>query len=279
LSSRSFRHLFHSQQFWASRVKAERPWLFEIGDGKDIQDWRWLYHRTNDRRIGNGLRNRRRVWSLIADLKTILQLRWRELPADLSPAGQLDSRHEWEWLLVAGNLLEQPEGLSQLEEGCVLFKKQKLRIAGHISGVSASTVRVGSSEYIAGISLTNAAGEVVRLGYSNDTERSVQLDGLAGFRLAVGLRGIHAIQCIDAQTREPSAWLGSPDDTPKTERAITQGEILAIGVGFDVRNPSTNHILSIYSPYLLYILSIFSPYPLHILSISFPSSVHIRLIC
>ncbi|KAK3306367.1 uncharacterized protein B0T15DRAFT_395083 [Chaetomium strumarium] len=235
LSSRAFWHLFDSQQFWASRFKAgsDRSWLFEVRNQKDGRNWRWLYHRTALNRVKEGLLNRRRIWALIQGIKAILELRWRELPADLPPAWHLDPEHEGEWVLAAGSVREEPEGFSQLEEGCRRFKSQKLRIAGHISRIAVSTVRLGSLEYIAGISLTTAAGEVVRLGYSNTAERSVHLAGLAGFRLAVGLHGIHGLQCIDAQTWEPTAWLGNPDGAPRTERAVGKAEVTALEVGFD----------------------------------------------
>ncbi|KAK4238745.1 hypothetical protein C8A03DRAFT_33205 [Achaetomium macrosporum] len=235
LPSRAFWHLFGSQQFWASRFKgnSDRSWLFEVRNQKNARDWRWLYHRTTNGRIGKGLQNRRLIWGLIRDLTAILELRWSDLASGLSPAWQLDLQQKREWLLTAGSMREQPEGSTQLDEGCRRFNSQKLRIAGHISQMSASTVRLGSSEYIVGISLTTAGGEVVRLGYSNASERPVQLAGLAVLRLAVGLHGIHGLQCIDAQTSEPSIWLGDPNDAPKTERAIGKTQVTALEVGFD----------------------------------------------
>jgi hypothetical protein len=54
-----------------------------------------------------------------------------------------------------------------------------------------------------------------------------------GFNVATGLGGIHAIQCID-QSGTPSAWLGCPDDVPKTERLAIGTRVTALEVGFDV---------------------------------------------
>ena len=113
---------------------------------------------------------------------------------------------------------QQSEGFSQLEEGCRCLQSKEVAIPDGISQVSTSTIRVGNSEYIAGISLTTTSVEVLQLGYINASGRSLQLSGLAGFNLAVGLGGIYALQCIDSRTREPSAWVGCPDDAPKTER-------------------------------------------------------------
>ena len=103
--------------------------------------------------------------------------------------------------------------------------------------VSASTVRVGNLVYIAGITLATAAGEVLELGYSGAGERSVKVSGLAGLNVAVGLGGIHAVQCIDAETEAPSPWLGCPLDAPKTERLVLGARIVGLEVGFDVRYP------------------------------------------
>ncbi|KAL2193987.1 hypothetical protein P885DRAFT_71777 [Corynascus similis CBS 632.67] len=88
--------------------------------------------------------------------------------------------------------------------------------------------------YITGIFLTTSTGETVRLGYRNSSERSVQLSGeLAGFNVAVGLGGIHALQCINRETRESIPWLGCPDDVPRTERLSLGTRIIALEAGFD----------------------------------------------
>ncbi|KAH6845721.1 hypothetical protein B0I37DRAFT_447567 [Chaetomium sp. MPI-CAGE-AT-0009] len=230
-ASRSFWHVFHSEQFWVSRFRgnSDRSWLFEVRDCKTAsRDWRWLYHCTADRHIGQGLRNRKRIWALIQHLAPILELHWSELPCEPLPE---EPRN---WVLVAGSMRDQqPEGFCQLEEGCRRLRSKQAAIPDGISQVSASTIRVGNSEYIAGISLSTPSGEVLRIGYSNGRWRSLQLNGLAGFNLAVGPGGIHALQCIDGRSREPLAWLGCPDDTPKTERLAMGNRITALEVAFD----------------------------------------------
>ena len=233
-ASRSFWHVFYSQQFWASRFRgdSDRSWLFEALDHNDSgRDWRWLYHCTTESQIGPGLRNRKRIWGLIQHLAVIVELRWIQLSSvALLEQGQ-------DWVLAAGSMPDQqPEGFTQLEEGCRSLRSEQVAIPDVISQVSASTIRVGNSEYIAGITLTSASGDVLHLGYASSHARgsSVQLSGLAGFNLAVGLGGIHALQCIDGRTGEPSAWLGCPNDAPKTERLSRGTRIAALDVGFDV---------------------------------------------
>jgi hypothetical protein len=111
--------------------------------------------------------------------------------------------------------------------------------------VSASTVHVGNSEYISGISLTVTSGRVLQLGYGNPNRApySSKLSGLSGFNLAVGMGGIHALQCVDEATGGPSAWLGCPDGAPRTERLALEARITALDVGFDVGAHSDTHPL------------------------------------
>lgn len=233
LASRSFWPIFSSQQFWASRFKGglERSWLFEVWHLNDVRDWRWLYYCTTDGRIGRGLRNRKRIWGLIQHLAVLLELRLHDL--ELSPPWKPPLEESRTWVLAGGNMEEEPFEFSQLENGCRRFRSRQLAIPGSVSQVSASTARVGNSAYIAGISLATAAGEVLRLGYQGASERSIQVSCLTGFNVAVGLGGIHAIQCIDGDA--PSTWLGCPDDAPKTERLAVGTQITALEVAFDVR--------------------------------------------
>jgi len=255
--SRSFWHVFDSQQFWASRFRgksSERSWLFEAAEdlegtsGIKRRDWRWLYHRTVDARLGQAARNRKRVWGLIRHVADILELSWNELPSEVPFPWQFPSLPEEEsprppWVLAAGSIRGWGQDFSPLQKGCALLKIQRVAIpADGISQVAASTVRLGSSVYIAGLSLTATNGEVLHLGYrAAGSERSVQLQGaaLTGFNLAVGLGGIQALQCVSGSDtrRQLSTWLGFPDDVPRTERlsVITSGQTILLEFGFDVR--------------------------------------------
>ncbi|KAK3299557.1 uncharacterized protein B0H64DRAFT_422961 [Chaetomium fimeti] len=213
-ASKSFWSVFHSQQFWASRFRGrlDRSWLFEVRHHRTASmDWRRLHHRTTDSHIGQGLQNRKRIWALIQHLADILELKWNEFSSE----PLLEETRVW--VLAAGSMPRQ------LAEGFCHSKE----------GLSASTIRAGNWEYLAGISLSTASGEVLRLGYNSGQWRSVQLAGLAGFNLAVGSGGIHALQCIDGRSGKPSAWLGCPNDAPKTQRLALGYPITALDVGFD----------------------------------------------
>ena len=233
LASRSFWHTFYSQQFWASRFRggSDRSWLFEARDRGTDRDWRQLYHCTNKARLGLALRNRQRIWGLIQHISSILDLQW------IQPSSEPPGEEAQDWPLVSGNMPgQQPEGFSQLEGGCRRVQSRRIAVPDGITQVSAATVRVGNWDYVAWISLAASSGQVVEFGYRNASpSRSVHVSGLAGFNLAVGLGGIHALQCIDGRTLEPSAWLGCPDDAPRTWRLDVGARTTALEVGFDVR--------------------------------------------
>lgn len=241
LASRAFWPVFYSQQFWASRFKAstDRSWLFEARRGGRRRDWRWLYRRTNDaKKIGPGLRNRRRIWGLIQGVVDILGLVWNELPLDLAPVWapdpiQISASHRTE---AAGDLWEgsmDDYGRNAFHRGCRIFQSQRVTIPDNLSRLSASTVALGDGTYIAGLSLTSAAGHTIRLGYCSPSEQSIEMSQVWGLRLAVGPRGIKALQCITGPTDPESPWLGCPDDVPRTERLVVGSRALALEAAFD----------------------------------------------
>lgn len=110
--------------------------------------------------------------------------------------------------------------------------------------IAASTVHLGSKLYVAGLMFTTTTGESLTLGYTGGrVGGAFQLHGetLTGFNLAIGLRGIQALQCVcrNHDTERLSAWLGSPDNSPKTRRLgnVASGGRMVVEVGFDVRQP------------------------------------------
>lgn len=257
--SRSFWRMFDLQSFWASRFmgkSAERSWLFEAtrelesaGGIAGRRDWRWLYRRTSDARLGRAARNRKRVWGLICHVVDISDLCWNELPSELPlpwqspPSVSEEPTPAPSWVLVAGSIRGWGQDFSLLQKGCARLKIQRVAFsADGISRVAASTVLLGSSLYIAGLSLTATSGEVLTLGYrGGGGERSIYLPkpAITGFNVAVGLGGIHALQCISGTgaDRQLSPWLGCPDDAPKTERlsgVTTSGQSMVLEFGFDV---------------------------------------------
>lgn len=249
LASRAFWPVFHSQQFWASRFKLEsidRPWLFEARSGSSSpRDWRWLYRRTNDTGKYLGLQNRQRIWGLVQSVRDILALAWNELPSFLAPAWRPDpgsvsplaaarhtrvTAHLWNRYIL-------DDSWDEFYNGCRLEWTRTIVIPDNLVRLAVSTVAFGDREYIAGLSLTTAAGDTIRLGYYNSSsqEHSCEISGFQGLRLAVGSRGIQALKWVNARGTSPeSRWLGCLVDVPRTEHlAAGEGRIVGLELGFD----------------------------------------------
>lgn len=237
LTSRAFWPIFYSQQFWASRFKmsSERSWLFEAR-GCLPRDWRWLFRRTTDARISLSLQNRRRIWGLLQGVLDALALSWNELPPGLSPTWLPDpDLRETNYRTEAiGNLWRdgRPRFLRPYE-GCLIFRTQTIAVPDTLRRLSVYTQSFGDGIYIVGLSLATSSGNIVRLGYSTPTQHSTELSQVWGFRLALGSRGVKALQCITGPTSLQSSWLGSPADTPRTERLVVGNRIAALEAAFD----------------------------------------------
>jgi hypothetical protein len=234
-ASRSFLSIFYSQQFWASRFRAnaDRSWLFESQEWGNAHDWRWLYRLTNKRHRTRGMQNRERVWKLIQRVREILHLRWIEPPILPSPSPNPASLR---WLEATGDLRpeERIGPYHGFNEGCRLFYEQQTSIPSLLSQIVFSVIQLGDAEYIAGMRLIPSQGEVIQLGYRTEgRELFLNIIFLAGFNLAVGSRGIQGIQCI-ADDRQTSQWFGCPYGAPRTRRLAVSGPITAIKAGFDV---------------------------------------------
>ncbi|TDZ10344.1 hypothetical protein C8034_v012152 [Colletotrichum sidae] len=231
LASPVFWDIFDSQQFWASRFAgdSERSWLFEARNNTQFRDWRWLYRRTSDARIGLGLQNRVRVWKLAQRIVDMLDFRWVDTGATSSAIPDTSRS-----IHVSGDLWEKPGDVawSSVGRGCRLFKKFSVAIPENLSRLSVSSVPMGDGEYIAGLKLTTAEGEVRQVGYWGEIERAIEVSSIYGFNAAVGSRGIQALQCV-AKDGGIQHWLGGPEGSPKTRRLGTNGRVTDLEVGFD----------------------------------------------
>ncbi|KAK4150722.1 hypothetical protein C8A00DRAFT_45939 [Chaetomidium leptoderma] len=241
LASRAFWPVFYSQQFWASRFTppppaANRSWLFETRHVQSPRDWRWLYRRTNDVYLSPGLRNRRRIWGLIEQIVDILALVWNELPPSLPEIWSLDSSlRAMEYCVEVNGLLWSPTepGDHRFHNGCRLSRTQSIAIPDALAYLSVYTVAFGDGRYVVGMSFVTVAGDSIRLGYSSRSEHLIELTQIWGFRLAMGSRGLQALQCITGPADSESPWLGSPDDVPRTERLVLTARVVGLEVGFD----------------------------------------------
>lgn len=246
IASKAFWPVFCIQQFWGSifKTSTDRSWFFEAR-GYSLRDWRWLYRRTTDARISPGLQNRRRIWELLQGVLDALTLSWNELPFDLPAMWSPDSvlrqtNHRAE---AIGDLWsdEHPRNFDP-HEGCLSCRTQKIAVPDTLRCLSVYTQNLGDGCYIVGMSLTTSTGSTVSLGYSSPSKYSVELSKIWGFRIALGSRGVKALQCITGPTSSQSSWLGSPDDTPRTERLVAKNHVAALETAFDVSAPRTSPV-------------------------------------
>lgn len=245
LASRSFWSVFHSQQFWASRFKpgSDRSWFWEALSSKTPRDWRSLYRHTHDARLTGlapCLDNRRRIWGLVLGIVDILNLSWNELPRDLASSWRPDSADTAvaDWVRAEADVCPPVIGPNdRFIHGCRVSRTQEISVPGDLARFSVSTIAVGDGAFIAGLSLTTVSGDTIRLGYHSSTEQTVDLSHVWGFRLAIGSRGIQAIQCITGPENSESPWLTCADDVPRTERLVMGNQIVGLEASFDVGIP------------------------------------------
>jgi hypothetical protein len=238
LASRAFWPIFYSQQFWRSRFKdfSDRSWVFEA-QGREISDWRWLYRRTNDVHLNHALRNRKRIWSLVQIVLGVLVLSEDDRSGSTSISSP--TLETSQFAKATGNLWEDNTKISYASsnQGCRLLHKHLVTVPQDLSRVAVSYIQIGDLSHITGMKLTSNAGDTTQLGYWTARDCSLELSELHGFNLAIGSRGIQALQCITVGGAT-SCWLGSPDGAPKTKRLAMPGLTSALEAGFDVRNPS-----------------------------------------
>ncbi|KAH6621152.1 hypothetical protein B0J18DRAFT_457717 [Chaetomium sp. MPI-SDFR-AT-0129] len=236
LASRAFWPVFYSQQFWASRFVpstplsiADRAWFFEAHHAQPPHgDWRWLYRRTSDASLRGSLRNRQRI----------LTLPWNELPPTLpdvwsSNASALDAERSVRAHGIICHAARDED--HDIHLGCRLFQTRSIAIPDTLASLSVHTVSSNQGTEIVGMSFATAAGDTIFLGSSNPCSKSsVKLTQLWGFSVAVGTRGLRALQCITGAAAESvTPWLGSPDDVPRTERLVRRDRVVGLDVGFD----------------------------------------------
>lgn len=230
LALRSFYPVFHTQKFWASRFlpNAERSWVFESQDWAMTCDWLWLYRRTADG--SPGMKNRERVWRLVKKVEHLLRLKWTE-PISHS----ITEITETQWLKGAGDVrAETDQPYQGFGGGCREFHEKHVQIPpGQLSQLAFSLIQTGDATFITGIRFVLHRGEVIRLGYMADEEHIRSITHLTGFHLAVGSRGIQAIQRILDNHRE-LPWVGCPGNAPKTKRLSFAGPQSGFKAGFDV---------------------------------------------
>lgn len=241
IASRSFWHIFYSQQFWKSRftlLHSDRSWLFEALDGDVIRDWRYVYRRTSDLSFSPALQNRKRIWPLALGILNILcQDDLQHFEEHNTAISQYKNPHDTENLKrieVAGLINSQPFP-SRLGQGCRIMHRQRLTLSEpeKLSHIAFSVVFVGNTTYISGLRFVSSKTSQ-QIGYRSPREHSLMLDSrLKGWRIAIGARGVQGIQCVLDDNEADSPWFGSVEDACITDR-LADCDIRTVDFGLDV---------------------------------------------
>ena len=237
------------QSFWASRFRTpfELGCIFEVKDHRDRLDWRELYFGImKTMRCSLGLQNRKRIWDLLrSPLSELACMYW----TDNSALCPLDTdRDQPRRKEVCGDLqpLVELPGTGKWSVGCKRFRTQRASIPSSLRQIRVSTISIGNATYVTGFRFILCEGLDVYLGYAkgrdesslNPADQFVDTTSVQGLILAVGSRGIQAVQFITC-AGQLSHWFGCPDGLPKTRRLGTFKHVTAIEAGFDVRTPSS----------------------------------------
>ena len=242
LASRSFTDIVTSRMFWASRFApgGERDFIFETRQSKQATDWKQLFQSTGESRASPALRERMRIWKLILYIKELLELRTGSGESEartrqLQDCEDLDLR----WRRVMGIVQERGQGYSHyFTRGCRAIGKARAVVSPSLSHIAVSVIQrvEGGADYVAGLRLISASDGDQQIGFRAEAkERSlaVTADDLHGFNVAVGERGIRALQVV-FQNGSHSPWFGRPQNTPITKRLVCTTPIVALDALFDV---------------------------------------------
>ncbi|KIM95862.1 hypothetical protein OIDMADRAFT_148421 [Oidiodendron maius Zn] len=219
------------QSFWASRFQDpfDHGPIFEVYTYKHKLDWKSLYFSIAKDQSPR-LQNRRRIWGLLQSLSDIIHLQWKDSQG-LLPLDKDENKLRWKEVHGFQQRIDYRRDGS-LENGCFQLYSQSTSIPAHLRRIIISIISIGSTTYITGLQFIPNEGTEICLGYTSRKGSSLEMIGLQGFIVAVGSRGIHAIQFV-TPTRQLSQWFGDPEGVPQTRRLVLDKPITAIKAGFD----------------------------------------------
>ena len=229
IASRSFLPIFYSSKFWASRfcAVADRGFLFEARERTGPLDWRALWRATANPRCC-GIRNRRRIWSIIQMVWGLLDMSLRQMQHHPQRSAFTLSNSA---VSVAADMRDR---FAAFHEGCSVQGYQCITIPPELSQLAVTLVDAGGISYISGIRLLAVTTSDVCLGYiAKEKEVIFQVSRIGGFELAMGSRGLHALR-ITYTDQSRSPWLGDPIGIPITQRLTGFESLDLLEAGFDV---------------------------------------------
>lgn len=169
---------------------------------------------------------------LVRPLKDITSLRL----ADSLPMTSLDEQFAGlRWRKVAGYVKD--EGAADevgFYEGCRILHTHVAHIPKGLSKIGFLVSSITNVTYIAGVRLITEKGPEICLGFVSEGKEVIkEVTALSGFVLAMGTRGLRALQVV-SQDASRSEWIGCANGSPITERLAHFNFLAGLDVGFDV---------------------------------------------
>jgi hypothetical protein len=233
LSVSEFLPLLHSHQFWKSRFsgKGQMSYFFEARHLRTVASLVSAHKKLSaihDEDPGLVL-SRQRVWKLLSHWVDLIKL---ELTSPMNILS-IPPSAKYEWFSVSGNI--GPEGKElTLPDGCKTLFGGRTAVRQQPLHVTVFLCKPGGRDYVRGLRLTWDGAQPVVLGYCNSRIfKTLTVKSFAGFVVAVGSKGIHALKLVDEDGTR-SRWAGRPLDALVTERLSRRRPVLALDADFDV---------------------------------------------
>lgn len=155
--------------------------------------------RRNDQDTKNALHNRNHILQAVQKIADLIKANSQvAVGSSVPPWNATPEPDDGRWSMVAGSMQTLEFLLDPLPTACRELLNHRIVVSDNILRVSVSTVEVGDFSYIYGIALTSP-GHTITIGYMGPAEKQQHtyfgFNDLTGFRIAVGIGGIHAIQC------------------------------------------------------------------------------------
>jgi hypothetical protein len=231
LSSSHFLPLLHSHHFWRSRFHGpgQRSYFTEAHHLQTTAGLVSAYKRLSNIHHTPPVLNRQRVWRLVSRWNDLIKLNLTT-PMNILP---LHTDIEYEWFSVSGRIgpegkaLTRPDGCKTLFGGRTAVRQQWMELTVFLCAP-------GARDYVCGLQLRWHGARPVAMGYCNSKAfKILTVKSLAGFVVAVGKRGVHALQLVD-EDGSISQWAGRPGDGLVTKRLSRRRPVLALEADFDV---------------------------------------------
>ena len=209
--------------------------MFEVRGSKRTRtatELMLLYRSSKCSADSPNLLNRKRVWTLARRLASII-----ELPClSGSPVRQIISLDREGYTRLAGH--EQPSASPNVgqafEKGCRSIMIIDMDIPCGPLKIGITLADLGDWDYVTGITLIDRNGDERIIGYrSNEHETICNVTALQGFKVAMGLGGVRALQVI-GHGSQTSRWVGRIDKVPRSERLRSDAPISGLSVSLDV---------------------------------------------